>query len=110
MRISDWSSDVCSSDLLRDGICGRFDLSAIGRLDTALQWQRPPARRQPGIADGVAAGRLMRAAGDAEGAAHDDRAPGDGALVDGTPGAPALADRARALRLQAAEEIGRAHV
>src|SRR3546814_14758813 len=83
---------------------------------SALQWQRPPARRQPGIADGVAAGRLMRAAGDAEGAAHDDRAPGDGALVDGTHGAHALADRARALRLQADEEaravgeIGRAHV
>src|SRR3546814_6863708 len=25
MRISDWSSDVCSSDLLLAGICGRID-------------------------------------------------------------------------------------
>src|SRR3546814_8550087 len=35
MRISDWSSDVCSSDLLRPMIIGRPIVSALKRLRSA---------------------------------------------------------------------------
>src|SRR3546814_5851694 len=33
MRISDWSSDVCSSDLAEDPLLGGFDLVDVGRAD-----------------------------------------------------------------------------
>src|SRR3546814_6685748 len=63
MRISDWSSDVCSSDLLRDAHAAldgeRFgaeiaeddaDLAAVIRIDGpgAVQHRDAVAQRQPG--------------------------------------------------------------
>src|SRR3546814_12361535 len=54
MRISDWSSDVCSSDLIDDREfhrTGSFDLNAVGA---------PPAHSE-GIGDGHKAARLPAA-------------------------------------------------
>src|SRR3546814_14891629 len=54
MRISDWSSDVCSSDLIDDREFhrnGSFDLNAVGA---------PPAHSE-GIGDGHKAARLPAA-------------------------------------------------
>src|SRR3546814_1971782 len=43
MRISDWSSDVCSSDLRIDDIALRLrHLRAIGRADEAVEVERLP--------------------------------------------------------------------
>src|SRR3546814_5072019 len=76
MRISDWSSDVCSSDLLRArvGSRGCRDLHRErtepcrqrplqGRLDDAPL--RPPRKRRPRDPDGVGDARLYDRAGDA---------------------------------------------
>src|SRR3546814_17170261 len=44
MRISDWSSDVCSSDLHRDGVAlhyGRDDFKNQSQLARALSRERP---------------------------------------------------------------------
>src|SRR3546814_4572857 len=71
MRISDWSSDVCSSDLLQldvDGIAVRevaiedqpcqriFDQ----RLDRALQWPRTVHRIEAGLGELVERGIAER--------------------------------------------------
>src|SRR3546814_12323270 len=37
MRISDWSSDVCSSDLVRSSICGRVRTSSAGPGSSQLR-------------------------------------------------------------------------
>src|SRR3546814_9077444 len=52
MRISDWSSDVCSSDLLREGFDNPVDVPIIDKDDiidltshfdgTNLDWKAPP--------------------------------------------------------------------
>jgi len=72
-------------DLLQLGgrIFRRFDVGAIGRFDAAFQRQRAPIGRRPCVTHRVAVGRLVHNAGDAERVAHDDGAPGNGALVDG---------------------------
>src|SRR3546814_7444226 len=44
MRISDWSSDVCSSDLDRGGIGGRFEPQPIAAFLPAPACQRAGAR------------------------------------------------------------------
>src|SRR3546814_5734680 len=53
MRISDWSSDVCSSDLQRQGKLGRMFLHALGQL-----------RVQPGQARRIVMRRLLWHGGD----------------------------------------------
>src|SRR3546814_895470 len=42
MRISDWSSDVCSSDLFRCGECGSWDhrWHTVATEDTIFSWTR----------------------------------------------------------------------
>src|SRR3546814_5006969 len=49
MRISDWSSDVCSSDLLHARIVGARDRVAVGRaqLDIVHRRNVEVERRQP---------------------------------------------------------------
>ena len=81
-------------DLLqfRLGIVGRVDVGAIGGLDAAFQRQRAPIGRGPGVAHRVAIRRLVHDAGDAEGIAHDDGAPGHRGLVDRGHRADAVAD------------------
>src|SRR3546814_1753297 len=52
MRISDWSSDVCSSDLLgaeRDTALGRCDLQAGRRADRAFKESTAIARNASGL-------------------------------------------------------------
>src|SRR3546814_3963777 len=44
MRISDWSSDVCSSDLAAPGARERTALGAIGRLADPVRASRAPVR------------------------------------------------------------------
>src|SRR3546814_14103309 len=51
MRISDWSSDVCSSDLPSGGVCGRLSLAATGdsvakSTATRSAWAREFASQQ----------------------------------------------------------------
>src|SRR3546814_14109875 len=36
MRISDWSSDVCSSDLLSDALCSRYERFSLANTDMHL--------------------------------------------------------------------------
>src|SRR3546814_6105873 len=43
MRISDWSSDVCSSDLLADAAYGRVAAHRANRLDVVRKQQRARA-------------------------------------------------------------------
>src|SRR3546814_16643218 len=42
MRISDWSSDVCSSDLIDDIALRLRHLRAVGRADEAVEVERLP--------------------------------------------------------------------
>src|SRR3546814_5200939 len=44
MRISDWSSDVCSSDLLRNQTQGRIDEGFIGRDTGRLEQRKGKSR------------------------------------------------------------------
>src|SRR3546814_999938 len=53
MRISDWSSDVCSSDLAGPGPCGRWRLSRRARRQLVLR----AGRYQPGVFRGAAGPR-----------------------------------------------------
>src|SRR3546814_847624 len=60
MRISDWSSDVCSSDLRTDGIAASGDLpesmgfgifrDAVSLFAVAREW-RPTLNTPPGITE-----------------------------------------------------------
>src|SRR3546814_10841045 len=62
MRISDWSSDVCSSDLQVEGRVGRVEGTAAGGLQALLRGHLGEEGDQPpGGEDGVAAAvRLAR--------------------------------------------------
>src|SRR3546814_19724217 len=53
MRISDWSSDVCSSDLAGPGPCGRWRLSRRARRQLVLR----AGRYRPGRVRGAAGAR-----------------------------------------------------
>src|SRR5688572_30343211 len=77
-----------------------LDLGTVGRLDAALQRQRAPAPRRPGVAPVEPRAVLVRRPGDAEGVADDEAAPRHGGLEHGRHGAHALADDAALLRLQ----------
>ena len=90
-------------------IVGGVDVGAIGRLDAAFQRQRSPIGRRPGIAHREPVGRLMHHAGDAEGIAHDDGAPGHGGLVDRGHGAHAVADGGRLLGVKPDHEARAIH-
>src|SRR3546814_11742689 len=58
MRISDWSSDVCSSDLLRQEFFEEFGR----RLPHAYEWRRKAGGQQaPGDLVGQVAEQLVRA-------------------------------------------------
>src|SRR3546814_13992484 len=48
MRISDWSSDVCSSDLLRGGKYSAFEAGT--RVPFIVHW---PGKVQPGVSDAL---------------------------------------------------------
>src|SRR3546814_21160386 len=50
MRISDWSSDVCSSDLGRDGEPGRVE-PVVGQLEAAVRLAQDLRRRQPAVVE-----------------------------------------------------------
>src|SRR3546814_1579612 len=58
MRISDWSSDVCSSDLLDPGLVADDVVAILDRADAAdvepdagIEFQRVAAGRRPRIAE-----------------------------------------------------------
>ena len=57
---------------LRGRISGCFKLGLVRRLQSAGNRQRAPFTRRSGVTNVEAPGRLVRGAGDAEGAAHDD--------------------------------------
>src|SRR3546814_8820845 len=59
MRISDWSSDVCSSDLPDHRHPGRLD---SGHHPVGLRVEQPVQPRPPRRDDGVASGAARRAA------------------------------------------------
>src|SRR3546814_16333084 len=84
MRISDWSSDVCSSDLRRaaDSVSGFADTLRTKDVDELLDDARALVRKSPVIAIGTAAAigfalvRLVKAGlaegqGDHPGTPHD---------------------------------------
>src|SRR3546814_13572401 len=72
MRISDWSSDVCSSDLASPGVCRRAGGGAfIGRPDK-------PGRRADAVAAAVRQGTLAGPGADIRpGAVHPGADPHD---------------------------------
>src|SRR5204863_228929 len=70
-------------------------VGAIGCLDAAFQRQRSPIGRWPGIAQREPARRLIGGAGDAEGVAHNDRAPRYRRLIHRRHGAHAVTDGRR---------------
>src|SRR3546814_7056613 len=79
MRISDWSSDVCSSDLWFEGADGAFQLHAIGDdvvADAAVDGAKAQHQRRAREV-GAAADQGLRRAHDLRGG--DDR-------VDAAPG------------------------
>ena len=88
--------------------CG-LELSAVGRLDPALERERAPAAGGPGVARAVARPVPVRGAGDAEDVADDHRAPRDGRLPDRGHGADALLDGAGLLGIEADEEAWAVH-
>src|SRR3546814_5566436 len=49
MRISDWSSDVCSSDLVGGRDAGRVDLRVAGVGEEGAAPVGPPGRRRVGV-------------------------------------------------------------
>ena len=91
------------------GIVRGVDVGAVGRLDAAFQRQRAPIGRRPGVTHREAVGRLMHDAGDAEGVAHDDGAPGHRGLVDRGHRAHAVTDGRRLLGLEPDHEAGAIH-
>src|SRR5256885_14508113 len=70
-------------------------------LQPALDGQRAPVGRGPGIAEVEAAHVLVAGRRHAVGAADEDAAPGHGGLVDGGQGAHAVAHDAGLLGLHA---------
>src|SRR3546814_8352364 len=60
MRISDWSSDVCSSDLARN-FFPQFSVNPQRMFDTYPEWVLPPAQRRAFIStpNGAIAGRVL---------------------------------------------------
>src|SRR3546814_7779122 len=57
MRISDWSSDVCSSDLVRFRSIGLFVLTIPAFAGAATPWRKDPMHRTDVIAIGELAAR-----------------------------------------------------
>src|SRR3546814_14502968 len=75
MRISDWSSDVCSSDLLQRAVDHAHEnagLAVVWRDDALAELDQPAVRRREG--EGDVPGDL---AGGVAGDEGDLRAPGD---------------------------------
>src|SRR3546814_18932399 len=89
MRISDWSSDVCSSDLRRPGAVGRGDM----RFDQVAQYRFPMRRGEPLPDDAVGIGL----AGEAVVRIVDERHPA------GHPGAEIGPDHAEHHRARSEE-------
>ena len=95
------ASFASSSRAQRVRIGRRFELSAVRRLDAALDRQRAPLAARPRVAEIQAVVRAVARARDAEHAPHDDRAPRHARLVDRGERAHAVADRAALLGLDA---------
>src|SRR3546814_3028818 len=107
MRISDWSSDVCSSDLqLRPDYLERVyrdRATAFDRVSRLFTSVNPDLPLQRGFARVMAGDRLVKSVADAQAAGAVSLHFRDGAvgatIEGGTP-----------LEKPPAEEIGRAHV
>src|SRR3546814_5223319 len=102
MRISDWSSDVCSSDLLiRDRTGIEIDvapLTADGKIDLdAMAAMLTPAHRLVALAH---VSNVLGSVLDARRAADPAHAVGAKLLLDGCQAAPRMK----------LDKIGRAHV
>src|SRR3546814_13824986 len=107
MRISDWSSDVCSSDLRREDIDQLAPL-ALAELHLAVgHGEEGVVAAAAHVLTGVELGAAL---------AHEDGASGDGGAVEGLNaeelccGVAAVPGRTGALGLGHVREIGRAEV
>ena len=67
----------------RHRVVGRLELAPVGGLEAALDRQRAPVARRPGVAQVQARAVAVPGAGHAEHLAHQDRDPGHARLVDG---------------------------
>ena len=81
----------------RRRVLGRLELAAVGRLDAALDRQRAPVARGPGVAQVQARVVAVRGAGHAEHLAHEDRHRGHR-----SPGRPRTSRACRAGSCRAA--------
>src|SRR3546814_10547042 len=79
MRISDWSSDVCSSDLARAGYFEASELATFRKINSRLQGHPTPHDGLPGIR--IASGSLGQGLSVAIGAAQTKKLDGDKQLV-----------------------------
>src|SRR3546814_2418976 len=61
MRISDWSSDVCSSDLRADHVGAELAAGRLGDAEVAILEERPEARADEGAAVGMGDGEGLAA-------------------------------------------------
>src|SRR3546814_8529370 len=110
MRISDWSSDVCSSDLLArhhhrgDPPVPAFRPAAVD--DIGWPQQRDPPDRAVHLRDRVAAMGTGLCLGRSAGAVRDDPDRGDGAILAVlAPGGPLMRfDRTHPVALTRSEE------
>src|SRR3546814_5536559 len=101
MRISDWSSDVCSSDLMKTQIVVLLAASVLAL--SACKNETPTAQEEAAEAQSA-----MEQAGDSAAAAMSDA--GD-AIAEGTDAAAAATGEAASEVADATQaEIGRAHV
>src|SRR3546814_5263282 len=105
MRISDWSSDVCSSDLRRNP--RRQETTVHGDNASCVQASELQASLARGIGQRLDAA-VVAVAGTVEGDLLDARRPG--LLGDGATDLGGGLDVLVALQAVADVEIGRAHV
>src|SRR3546814_6635083 len=117
MRISDWSSDVCSSDLNQSGLWLRADSSASGEIRPGAGRNRPRPVMHRGRAALCGRGIWCFNAGLTRSDRHGQGSgpAGEVAMLIKHPRADMAANAAKpaseaAMERAEAEEIGRAHV